>query len=295
MSNKYTDQTLQGDAYEVLPVPSFNKIFWRSGDSRLSPLLGTDPGQYLGEFRSMTKMPATKDREEIILPVLPWKIVTRKAGRESYTRYSATEMSFRPIRARLRYVLFQRDSQGIKAKDANGRDVILSITKTFVKGSGFTPQKEVFGMVFDDAGVFSTYALLSIDAWSSFISYDRAVKEYEKIAVPDGQLVVYRIGTRGITLNTGEVVPKTRTFGGGESVDIEALDLDNPYFMDITDDFDNIWNAAEKWSSCKKWNAETAKAKEAPVTSIGEVDMNTVLEVSDNFPHGTPGDDEYPA
>ena len=293
--NKYTDQTLQGDSFEKLPVESFNKIFWRSGDSRLSPLLNTDPGQYLGEFRSMVEMPATKDREAITLPVLPWKVVRRKSGRESYTRYSATEMSFRPIRARLRYVLFERDGQGMKIKDANGRDVILSITKTFVKGSGFTPQKEVFGMVYDDNGDFATYALLSIDAWSSFISYDRAAKEYEKVVAPEGQLVVYRLGTRGITLPDGDITPKTKTFNGGESVDIEALDLDSPSFIEVTEDFDNLWNAAEAWANCKKWNAESKPKTQAPVEPVGEINVTPALEYNENFPYGTPSDEEYPA
>lgn len=294
MSNKYADETLQGDAYENLPVAAFNKIFWRSGDSRLSPLLTTDPGQYLGEFRSMVEMPATRDRDAIILPVLPWAVVTRRSGRESYKRYSATEMSFRPIRARLRYVLYQRDEQGMKVKDANGRDVILSITKSFTKGSGYTPQKEVFGMVYAANGDFASYALLSIDAWSAFISYDRAVKEWEKVVAPDGQLVVYQIGTRGVTLKNGEIVPKTKTFNGGESVDIEALDTDKPRFIEVNEDFDSMWQISGAWATCKKWNAEIKVVKPAQPTAVNEVDLNAPLETSDNFPYGTP-EDEYPA
>ena len=145
--NKYSDPTLQGESFALLPVESFNKIMWRSGDDRLSPLLETDPGQFLGEFRSMVDMPATNDREAVTFPVLPWRIVKRKSGRETYQRYSTTEMLFRPIAARLRYVLFARDATNQVIKDENGRKVILAVTKNFVPKSGYEPQKEVLSHV----------------------------------------------------------------------------------------------------------------------------------------------------
>ena len=64
--NKYSDQTLGNTAKFVnLPVESFNKITWRGGDDKLSMLLDSDPGQYLGEFRSMVKTTATDDKPSI--------------------------------------------------------------------------------------------------------------------------------------------------------------------------------------------------------------------------------------
>lgn len=258
MPTKYDDNTLQGESFALLPVETFNKIIWRSGDARLAPLLATDPGQYLGEFRSMIDLPARGDKEAIVFPVLPWPVVKRKAGRENYSRYSTTEMLFRPICARLRYVLFQRDDKGQKVKDENNRDVILSITKTFVKGSGYSPQKEVFGIVYDASGSPRTHSLLSIDGWSSFISYDRAAKAWDKVPAPEGKLVVYRLGTRGTKDENGDTITKTKSFNGGESVDIEPLDLDKPTFIQIDAAFDELWESAQTWKNCPRWNAEKA-------------------------------------
>jgi hypothetical protein len=233
----------------------------------------------------MVKMLATKDRAEIVLPVLPWDVVTRKKGRETYQRYSATEMVFRPIRSRLRYVFYKRDGQGQKEKDDKNHDIILSVTKSFVKGSGYVPQKEVFGIVCDDTGKQATYALLSIDSWSAYISYDRAAKEFEKIVPPEGFIVAYKIGTRGV--NDGDtVVPKTKSYNGGESVDIEALDLDRPIHIKITDEFDAIWEASESWANCKKWNAEKVEIKDVSTLPV-------LPEFSEEFPFGTPEDDEH--
>lgn len=255
MPNKYSDPTLQGESFALLPVPSFNKIMWRSGDSRLAPLLQTDPGQYLGEFRSMIDLPASDSREAITFPVLPWTVVKRKAGRDTYSRYSTTQMYFRPISARLRYVLYLRDDKGQKIREKN-RDVVVSVVKTFVKGSGYSPQKEVFGMVFDKDGKFHTYGLLSLDGWSSFISYDRAARAFDKIAAPEGKLIVYHLGTRGTQDAEGEIIPKVKIFNGGESVDIEPLDLDAPMFMTIDDGFDAMWSESQTWANCPRWNAE---------------------------------------
>ena len=267
MANKFSDPTLQGESYALLPVQSFNKIMWRGGDPKLSVLLPTDPGQYLGEFRSMIDLPASAEREAIVFPVLPWTVVKRRAGRDTYFRYSTTEMLFRPISARLRFVLYARDGQGNKIKE-NNRDVIVSVTKHFVKGSGFSPQKEVFGLVYDNAGKFATYGLLSLDGWSSYISYDRAAREFDKISTADGKLVVYRLGTRGAKDSTGETIIKAKMFNGGSSVDIEPLDLATPLLMDVTQDFEDMWTKAQAWATCPRWNAEkTPVIAGAPVVT----------------------------
>jgi hypothetical protein len=271
-TTKFSDPTLQGESFAMLPVERFNKIMWRSGDPDLYVLLANDPGKYLGEFRSMLDLPATADREAIVFPVLPWPVMKRKAGRDTYSRYSTTEMLFRPITARLRFVLYARDGQGNKIKE-NNRDVIVSVTKHFVKGSGYSPQKEVFGLVYDSKGNFATHGLLSLDGWSSYISYDRAAKEWDKIATPDGKLVIYRLGTRGTKDNNGETIIKAKTFNGGSSVDIEPLDLATPMLMQVDEAFETLWTKAQEWATCPRWNAEKSPviAGVPTVTYVDEV------------------------
>ena len=284
--NKYSDQTLQGESFALLPVETFNKIMWRSGDDRLPPLLETDPGQFLGEFRSMVEMPATNDREAVIFPVLPWRIVKRKSGRETYQRYSTTEMLFRPIAARLRYVLFARDAANQVIKDENGRKVILAVTKNFVPKSGYEPQKEVFGIVYDDKGEPKTYALLVLDSWNAYISYDRAAKVFEKIAAPEGQLPLYRIGTRGTKDSDGNLTTKYKNFNGKNMVEIEALDADKPMFVTIDEEFDRIWEKAQEWVKCPRWNSEKmngAEVQEAPQAAHFDA-INGAFEAADNDP-----------
>lgn len=253
--NKYSDTTLVNTAsFENLPVESFNKITWRGGDEKLSPLLPTDPGAYLGEFRSMVKTTGTPERPSVTFPVLPWNIVTRRSGRETYQRYSATEMLFRPIVARARFVKYER-ADGFRVKNDNGRNKIIATSAIFPgKGSGFDPHKEVFGYVLDAAGKIATHALLVLDSWNAYISYNNAAKQFESVRVEDGKLVVLKIGTRGEVVN-GETLPKAKSFNGRSFVEIEPLDLNSPRFFDITQEFDEIWEAAQAWANCERWNA----------------------------------------
>lgn len=279
--NKYSDQTLSNDVSFVnLPVESFNKITWRGGDDKLSALLQTDPGLYLGEFRSMVQTTATKDKPAIVFPKMPWNVVTRKSGTETYQRYSATEMRFRPIAARVRYVLYERDGDK-RVKDANGRYKIKGISKQYPgSGSGYVPQKEVFGFVMDENGDAITHGLLSIDAWSTFISYNSAVKKFEALTVPENKLVIYKLGTRGKTVN-GEVFQKQVKFGDNTSVDIEALDLNDPEYISISPEFDDIWEKAQPWANCERWHSERGAVAVAPV----EMSANAVEIPSDEaFP-----------
>lgn len=275
--NKYSDPTLGNTAqFELLPVESFNKLTWRSGNDKLSAILSTDPGAYLGEFRSMVKTTATADKPEIVFPVLPWKIVTRKSGRETYQRYSATEMLWRPISARARFVKYERDSEGNRVKNDSNRNKIVATAKEYPgKGSGYEPQKEVFGMVLDAAGKFATYACLVLDAWNSYISYNQAVAKFDRIIAPDGKLIVYKLGTRGEMVD-GELVQKVKNFNGNSQVEIEPLDLDAPRWLDITQEFDGIWEASQAWTKCPRWNAA---GKVSPEEILPEsTDPNIALE-----------------
>lgn len=254
--NKYSDTTLGNTAQFVnLPVDSFNKITWRGGDDKLNMLLETDPGQYLGEFRSMVKTTGTPDKPSVTFPVLPWKVVTRRSGRETYERYSTTEMLFRPIVARSRFVQYERGDDNKRIKGDNNRNKIIATSREFPgKGSGYDPQKEVFGVVMNDVGEQCTFGLLSLDTWNAFISYNNAAKAFESLKMQEGKLPVYRIGTRGEVIK-GETFPKTKNFNGGSFVEIEALDIHSPMLFDITQDFDTLWELSQAWAKCERWNA----------------------------------------
>lgn len=276
--NKYSDTTLGNTAQFVnLPVESFNKITWRGGDDKLSPLLETDPGQYLGEFRSMVKTTGTDEKPSVTFPVLPWKVVTRRSGRETYQRYSATEMLFRPIAARSRFVKYERNSAGERVKNESGRYKIVATSREFPgKGSGFDPHKEVFGVVMNEKGEQCTFGLLSLDTWNAYISYNNSAKAFEKIVMPENKLPVFRIGTRGEMLN-GEIIPKIKNFNGGSFTEIEALDVNKPMTFDVTPDFDTLWEASQAWVKCERWNA-VGKIVPEEIHAIAETDPNIALE-----------------
>ena len=283
--NKYSDTTLGNTAQFVnLPVESFNKITWRSGDDKLAALLNTDPGQYLGEFRSMVKTTGTPEKPSITFPVLPWNVVTRRSGRETYQRYSATEILFRPISARSRFVKYERDSANNRVKSANGRYKIVATSATFPgKGSGYDPHKEVFGIVFNEKGEQCTYGLISLDSWNAYISYNNAAKAFERIVLGDGKLPIFRLGTAGEVVN-GETFPKIKKMNGASLVEIEALDLHSPVVFYITPEFDAMWEASQAWAKCERWNA-SGDIVEAVV-------LPTMPEPSEDFPFGDPVDDE---
>lgn len=283
--NKYSDTTLGNNAPFVnLPVETFNKITWRGGDDKLSALIAIDPGIYLGEFRSMVSTTGTPEKPSIVFPALPWNVVTRKAGRETYQRYSTTEMLFRPIAARARFVKYERSGDGKKVKnDTNGRYRIAATSSEFPgKGSGFDPQKEIFGIVLDTKGVAVSYACLVLDNWNAYISYNNSAAKFEALKVPEGQLAIYKIGTRGEVVG-GEVIQKGKKFGEGTFVEIEPLDLHTPMLFDITKEFDDMWEAAQAWKDCPRWNA-TGRVTESATPMV---DMAQELA-------STPPEDEVP-
>lgn len=278
--NKYSDPTLGNTAQFVnLPVESFNKITWRGGDDKLSMLLDSDPGQYLGEFRSMVKTTATDDKPSIVFPVLPWKIVTRRSGRETYQRYSATEMLFRPIAARSRFVKYERGEDNKRVKGDNNRNKIIATAREFPgKGSGYDPQKEIFGVVMNEQGEQCTFGLLSLDTWNAYISYNNSAKAFENLKMPENFLPVFRIGTRGEIVN-GEVFPKAKNLNGNSFIEIEPLDLNKVMTFEITPDFDTLWEASQAWVKCERWNA-SGKIVPEEIAPVPDIDPNTLMEDS---------------
>lgn len=289
--NKYSDPTMKDNApFALLPVESFNKITWRGGDDALSALIDIDPGAYLGEFRSMIELEKTRDREAIVFPVLPWKIVTRRSGRETYKRYSTTEMYFRPITARNRFVKYAKNNKGQREKDENGRNKIVAISQKFPgKGSGFDPQKEVFGIVYDNEGNPRTYACLVLDAWSSYLSYNKAAAKFEAVKHDENSLPIYLIGTRG-TMSDGVRVRKANTFNGFSSVEIEPLDVDKCKMTAVDEAFDEVWQAAQAWATCPRWHSEMNV-----VTEPEHNELPPMPDTSDDYPFGDPALDEVHA
>ena len=261
--SKYSDPTLKDNQpFQLLPVETFNKITWRGGDDALSALLTIDPGAYLGEFRSMIGLDKTNERDAVTFPVLPWNVVTRRSGRETYKRYSTTEMLFRPISARNRFVKYAKNTKGQREKNDKGRNKIVAVSQKFPgKGSGFDPQKEVFGLVFDTAGNWKTHACLVLDAWGAYLSYNKAASMFENVKHAENQLPIYRIGTRG----TEDGNRKAVTFNGFSTVDIEALDIHSPMLYQIDDNFDALWEAAQAWATCPRWHSETSVVAETNV------------------------------
>jgi len=279
--NKYSDTTLGNNTPFVnLPVESFNKITWRMGDDKLSMLLNTDPGQYLGEFRSMVKTTGTPDKPSITFPVLPWPVVTRRSGRDTYQRYSTTEMLFRPITARSRFVKYERGEDNKRVKGDNNRNKIVATSKEFPgKGSGYDPQKEIFGIVMNENGEQCTHGLLVLDSWNAYITYNSAAKTFEGLKMPEGKLPIFRIGTRGEVIN-GETFPKTKTLNGNSFVEIEALDPHTAPLFDITPDFDSMWEISQAWAKCERWNASGKVTEESTLPPMPEP--------SEDFPFGDP-------
>lgn len=282
--SKYSDTTLGNNVpFANLPVESFNKITWRGGDEKLSALIATDPGIYLGEFRSMVSTTGTPERPSIVFPALPWNVVTRRSGRETYQRYSTTEMIFRPINARARFVKYERAGDGKKIKGDNGKYRIIATSSEFPgKGSGFDPQKEIFGIVLDTSGNSVTYACLVLDNWNAFISYNNSASKFEAIKTDENKLVVYKIGTRGEVVK-GEVIQKSKKFGEGNFVEIEPLDLHSPMLFDITKEFDDIWEASQAWKNCIRWNA-AGKFTETPMLDVAH-ELGGEVPAEDEIPY----------
>lgn len=281
--NKYSDPTLKDNQpFALLPVESFNKITWRGGDDALAALINIDPGAYLGEFRSMLGLERTAERDAITFPVLPWNVVTRRSGRETYQRYSTTEMLFLPITARNRFVKYAKNTKGQREKSEKGRNKIIAVSQKFPgKGSGFDPQKEVFGMVFDNDGNQKTYACLVLDTWGSYLSYNKAAVVFGNIKHAENILPIYKIGTRG----NSDGSRKSVSFNGFSSVDIEALDIHAPMFYKITPEFDALWEAAQPWATCPRWHSETSV--------VNEPALPPLPESSDEFPFGDPAEDAH--
>lgn len=231
---------------------------WSRGDAKLVQLAEKDPGAYFGGWRAMVK---SKDGEA--LPALPLPIVERVSedGKARYSVYATNSLTFLPIAARVRFELRQ------KVKDEEtGREYERAVHVSKSKREGYAPNRQVFGVVYSADLKQTAYAVLVINKWSSFISFEKAERAWLKKGRP-GQLVIRRYGTVGTKDKKGNVTPNFEVFGQSRSTPIEAIGLDEPLYVPITPELDELYDSVKAWQDCPVWNAEGApnEAAETPV------------------------------
>lgn len=246
------------DAYQELPV-KVTGLGWRRGNSQLSGLREKDPAQYYGGWRGFVN-----DKDGNPNPILPLPVVTRENDTgKSYQVFSATHIFFVPIRARTRFEL------RIKVKDettGQDRNRVVALSKNRIKG--YEPHRQAFGLVISKKDIEQRCpALLYIDKWSSFISFEKAGEKWKKIAPQPNSLVVRCYGTAGKNVDNKRV-PNFETYGQSKSTPIEALGLDKPMFYIINDELDDLFDRSLAWQTCARWNANGEVVEDRAPTAL---------------------------
>ena len=259
MSNKFNAGSEA--MYAELPFP-VNYLYWKRGNAQLSHLKDTDPAAFFGGWSASVK---GKDDE---LPPLPLNRVTRTSddGSATYERYSTNVLHFLPIAHRLRYELREKSVN----KDGREEEKVIAVSREYVSGNtvGYQPHKQVFGLVYDADLKVNAYAVLKLNKWSSYITFGKAESAWTKIKVTDEQALIRRYGTVGTKNKSGIIVPSFEEFNNGRSTPIEAIGLDKPFFVPVTAELDEIWDQAQAWAKCEKWNAAGKVSVESvPVTA----------------------------
>lgn len=277
-NNKFSEGN--SDSYAELPQPT-NYLKWTRGDGKLAHLKDTDPGAFLGGWSALVS------GSEEALPVLPLPIVQRTGddGVSKYERYAHNFVNFLPITNRLRY------EKRVKQFDQKlGREVnkVVSVVRKYNKElhggvpggeKGYQPMKQVFGLIYTNDGTQNAPAVLKIDTWSAFFSFSDAVKAWNKIKVPDGSVLVRRYGTIGVQTKEGTVAPNFETVGEGKYTPIQALGTSKPIIIKITPELDQLWEDAQAWANCERWNAANEATPE-PATQMIEAGSGVYEEES---------------
>lgn len=263
---KFSDGS--ASAYAELPVkPAY--LRWRRGNANMRAVVQSDPASFFGGWKANTT-----NRDGDANPALPIKVVERVSedGQHSYEAYATNVLEFLPIQHRTRFELRE------KLKDPNtGRDTVTIKAISKEKRQGYTPVRQVFGLVY--SGEASAPAVLYIDSWSAFISFEKAGQKWSKVTVPTGKALVRRYGTLGVTDKTnGKTMPNFEVYGESRSTPIEAVGLSKPYFVDITPDIDKLWDDALDWKNCPRWNGE-GEVNE----TIGETPMQKFLKFCEDI------------
>lgn len=263
MSNKFNEGI--EPAYVDLPVP-VNYLYWKRGNAQLAHLKDEDPGAYFGGWS------ASVHGKEEDYPALPLPIVTRTAdnGQDTYERYATNILNFLPIASRMRYEL-------LKAGE-DGKEKVVSVSKQYISGvhTGYKPHKQVFGIVYSADMSETGYAILKLNKWSSFLSFSKAAQAWSKIKVGENQALVRQYGSIGVKGAKGKVSPNFETFNEGKSTPIEAVNLDTPIFVDVDEELNTLWEQAQEWSKCPRWNASGQV--------VDPVEGNTLPPMPDDIP-----------
>jgi hypothetical protein len=244
MDTKFSDGSTS--AYAELPVPAA-WLRWTRGNAQLSPLIKTDPAQYFGGWRAFV---TNKDGEA--LPALPLPIVERMSedGKHAYKVYATNILSFLPLQHRTRFEM------RTKVKDEEtGREYEKTVAISKNKLPGYAPSRQIFGLVFDETKGMYSPAVLTVNKWSAFISFERAGQKWNKVAPKADQALVRRYGSIGVTKN-GITAPNFEIFGQSRSTPIEAIEISKPYYVQITNEIDELYEASKAWKNCERWNGE---------------------------------------
>jgi hypothetical protein len=270
-NSKFSDGS--SSAFAELPVPAAY-LSWTRGNAQLRQIAQNDPGAYFGGWRAFTL-----DRDGNALPFLPIPIVERVSedGKHPYNVYASNVISFLPIQHRTRFELRQKTKDEQTGKEY---DRIVSISQE--RRQGYAPYRQVFGLVFNRETDEHSPAVLKVWKWSTFITFERAGQAWNKVVVPEGQVLIRRYGSLGIKENE-ILVPNFEVYGQGRSTPIEAIGLSKPRFVGLTPEFDDLWEKSQAWKNCERWNAEgkvmdedTASAKSLFIAKCEEMGLSNI-------------------
>ena len=272
IDNLFSDGS--ASAYAELPV-RVAYLRWRRGNANMRAVSKSDPALFFGGWKANIMNRDGEPNPELPLPVV--KRVSED-GKHSYTAYASNIIEFLPIQHRTRFELRE------KAKDPNtGRDIVTIVGVAKERRQGYTPVRQVFGLVF--VGDKYSPAVLYIDNWSGFISFEKAGQKWGKITAPQGQALIRRYGSIGVTdKETGATLPNFETYGESRSTPIEAVDLAHPRFIKIIPEFLELVKNSADWKNCPRWNAEgkteevigEGSAKSKYLAACKELDLSSV-------------------
>lgn len=220
---------------------------WRRGNANMRAVSKSDPALFFGGWKSNTK-----NREGEANPGLPLPVVERVSedGKHTYEAYASNVIEFLPIQHRTRFELREKTKDPQTGKETT---TIRAVAKE--RRQGYTPVRQVFGLVY--VGDKFAPAVLYIDSWSAFISFERAGQQWGKVKAPEGQALIRRYGSAGVQdKDTGTVLPNFEVYGESRSTPIEAVDIAHPRFVKITPELLKLVNDASDWRNCPRWNAE---------------------------------------
>lgn len=252
----FDDGTTSG--YAELPV-SAAWLTWTRGDAKLAAIKDADPGLYFGGWKAFVKNPEGEPNPELPLPIVER---TSEDGKHKYQVYASNYVVFLPIVFRLRHELRQRVKDPETGREY---DKVVAVSKN--KQPNYAPNRQIFGVVYSLDGKKTGYAVLKINKWSSFISFEKAGQAWKKIKSPEGKALVRRYGTAG----DKDGSPVFETFGQSRSTPIDAIGLSKAVFVDITPELREIGEKSLAWKNCSAWNAE------------GETNEQAIKSLKDKF------------